>query len=470
MKDAATSGKENSPELDANEFRVLAPWERTFERIATPLEHFIHQETAGGLLLFACTVLALVAANSSLAGLYSHFIELPFTIGLGSWSISKSLHHWVNDGLMTLFFFVVGLEIKREMLVGELADLRQAALPVIAAGAGMAAPALIYLGLLPDGIAVRGWGIPMATDIAFALGALVLLGARIPRSMLTFLLALAIVDDLGALIVIALFYTETLNVALLLLALAWISVLILFNRSGIRRPWAYFVVGLLLWATLLQSGIHATLAGVVTAFTIPALPRYDPARFAEQFDALLLRYRSRFTPEESILRNQALRSILQTMENAVLGVMSPLQRLEYKLHTPVAILIMPLFALVNAGIPLDPETLADMIRHPVTQAVMAGLLVGKPLGITLAIWCALRVGLVRLPRDMTMRHVTGIGLLAGIGFTMSIFISQLAFNDSPDLMIAAKSGIVYASFAAGLAGLLWLRLMQPAPGLRADLG
>lgn len=468
MKDKASSAEKGSPELDADEVRLLAPWERIFDRFATPLENFIHQETASGLLLFACTVLAIAIANSPFAALYRDLFELPLNIGLGSWQISKTLHHWVNDGLMTLFFFVVGLEIKREILVGELARPRQAALPIIAAVAGMAVPALLYAILVPDGIADRGWGIPMATDIAFALGALVLLGARIPRSMFTFLLALAIVDDLGALMVIALFYTETLDG--LLLALAWVGLLMLFNRAGIRRPWPYFIAGLLLWATLLNAGVHPTLAGVVTAFTIPARPRYDPTRFAELFDALLARYRSRIVSNESILRNQGLRSALQTMENVVLGVVPPLQRLEYKLHIPVAILVIPLFALVNAGLPLDPDTFADMIRHPVTQGVIAGLLAGKTLGITLATWLALKSGLVELPRDMGMRHVAGVALLAGIGFTMSLFITELAFGGSPELMMAAKSGIVYASLAAGAGGIMWLRVMLtvPAAPSRAD--
>jgi len=247
------------------------------------------------------------------------------------------------------------------------------------------------------------------------------------------------------------------------MALMWIGVLVLFNRAGVRRPWPYFVLGLLLWATLVKSGVHATLAGVATALAIPAPPKYDPTRFAELLDTLLQRYRSRIVPGESILRNQGLRSVLQTIENSVLGVMPPLQRLEHRLHTPVAILIVPLFALVNAGIPLDLDTLSGMIRHPVTQGVMVGLLVGKTAGISLATWLALKSGIVQLPRDMGMHHVVGVALLAGIGFTMSIFITELAFGDSPELATAAKSGILFASLWAGILGMLWLRLLVPVP-------
>lgn len=459
-----------SPKRDSDIDRVLAPWERVFDRFSTPLEYFIHRESSSGLILFICAVLAVVAANSTMTTAYHHSIEFPITIGLGSWEVSKSLHHWVNDGLMTLFFFVVGLEIKREILVGELSNPRQAALPIVAALAGMVAPALLYLLVVPSGLPIRGWGIPMATDIAFAVSALVLLGTRMPRSLLTFLLALAIVDDLGSLVVIALFYTASLDGDLLLLAVGWITLLVFLNMLGVRRPWPYFVVGLLLWGTFLESGVHPTLSGVLTAFAIPARPRYHPVRFADRLENLLQRYRSKISPGESILRNQELRSTLQTMENSVTGVMSPLQRLEHKLHTPVAFLIVPLFAFLNAGIQVDADSLIGAIGNPVTQGVMLGLLLGKPIGITFAIWAALKIGLVQMPRDTTIQHVFGVALLAGIGFTMSIFISELAFGGSLELVAAAKSGIVLASIAAGLAGLLWLRLLPPVSGQRTDLG
>ncbi|WP_372835517.1 Na+/H+ antiporter NhaA, partial [Pontibacterium sp.] len=257
----------------------VAPWERAFDRILTPIEIFIHRQTTSGVLLMLCAVVALIIANSQLADAYHHFFQLYLTIGLENFQLSKSLHHWINDGFMALFFLVVGLELKRELLVGELANVKQALLPIIAAIGGMLVPALIYFAINPSGHTADGWGIPMATDIAFALGALALLGNRIPQSLLMFLVALAIVDDLGAVIVIALFYTDTLNMAALALAGFFIFTLTCLNLGGVRRLSPYLIIGAFLWVAMLKSGIHATLAGVILAFIIPMKPKYDPKRF-----------------------------------------------------------------------------------------------------------------------------------------------------------------------------------------------
>lgn len=456
------------PESVSERHRIYAPWEKTFARFATPFEEFIHNQTASGILLISCTILALLLANSGAAEAYRKVLETELGFRLGALEETKTLHHWINDGLMALFFFVVGLEIKREVLVGDLASWRQAALPILAAIGGMLAPAVVYAGITLQGDALRGWGIPMATDIAFAVGAVVLLGQRLPRSLLTFLLALAIVDDLGAVIIIALFYTQQLNWQLLGVAVALLGVMALFNRAGIRRPWPYFLLGLSLWAVMLESGIHPTLAGVFTALMIPARPVYDPQRFAELFEPLLERYKRGYQPDESVLRNQELRSVLQTMENGIVGITPPLQRLERKLHVPVALLVMPLFALANAGISLELNALEEALRHPVALGVIAGLLAGKTLGITVVTWLGLKAGIVELPKDTTFSHIIGIALLAGIGFTMSLFISELAFQGFPEYLLAAKVGILCASMTAGVLGLLWLRWVSSKPG-RAEV-
>ncbi len=436
-----------------------APWERAFERIATPFEEFINRQTTSGLLLMAATVAALVVANSPWGPAYHHWLETPVVVGFGDLVLEKSLHHWINDGLMALFFFVVGLEIKREVLVGELSDRRAAALPSIAAVGGMVVPALLFLLLVEDAQFRDGWGIPMATDIAFAVGVMVLLGSRVPKSLITFLVALAIVDDLGAVMVIALFYTEELNVTALWWGVAVTALLVFFNRVGIRRPLPYFIAGGLLWLALLKSGVHATLAGVITALAIPAFPKYDPLRFIDLVRGLMDRFEASHKPGQGILKNNDQYSILQTLENGVHLVETPLQRLEHALHGPVAYLVVPLFAFANAGIPLDPTTLAQTLSHPLTLSVATALVVGKLVGIAGFSWVALKLGVGQMPTGAHPRQLVGVGLLGGIGFTMSIFIAELAYTDTPEALVLAKTGIIFASLFAGVGGLLWLRFV-----------
>ncbi len=435
----------------------LAPWERAFERVLTPFEQFVHRETTGGLLLMAATLLALVVANSGLADLYQQLVALPIAIDIGGWRLEKTLHHWVNDGLMALFFFVVGLELKREALVGELATPRQALLPIAAAIGGMVVPVAIYLAFNHGGDAVRGWGVAMATDIAFAIGVLVLLAERVPKSLITFLVALAIVDDLGAVLVIALFYTHQLVWGALGAAALILALLVICNRAGIRQPLPYLLLGALLWLAMLKSGVHATLAGVLTAFTLPAHPKYDPCRFSEHVRGLMVRFDASHQPGRSIMTNDALRATVQALANGVHKVQTPLQRLEHGLHLPVAFLVIPLFAFVNAGIPLEPSTLGATLFHPVTLGVMSGLVAGKFLGVVGASWLALRLGLGQLPAGTRFTQIAGVGLLAGIGFTMSIFIAELGFEAQPEYLLMAKTGILFASLLAGVGGYLWLR-------------
>ncbi|HEB56266.1 MAG TPA: Na+/H+ antiporter NhaA [Gammaproteobacteria bacterium] len=436
-----------------------APWEKSFDKVITPFEEFIHRQTTSGMLLMATAILALVLANSTLAGLYSHILHIPVSISIGGWTLEKTLHHWVNDGLMTLFFFVVGLELKREILVGELADLRRAALPMIAAIGGMLVPALIYMGFNPVGEAARGWGIPMATDIAFAIGALVLLARRVPKSLITFLVALAIVDDLGAVAVIAIFYTETLVYDALWIALALFGLLIIFNRVGIRRISPYAIVAVFLWYFLLKSGIHATIAGVLGAFTVPAIPKYDPQRFSRQVKNLISRFDKSYESGKNIMNNVEMRSVVQTLENGILRVEAPLQRLEHAWHLPVAFLVVPIFALFNAGIPLQLDSLGASLSNPVTLGIGVGLIGGKFIGITLSSWLAIKLGIAQLPPEIRFTQIAGVSLLAGIGFTMAIFIAELGFANQPEYLLMAKTGILAASLLAGISGYVWLRIV-----------
>ena len=449
-----SENKQSSLRSDAG--IIYAPWERAFTRILTPFEEFIHRQTTSGLLLMGTAIIALLLANSFLAESYLHFIHTPMSLRIGTWGIEMSLHHWVNDGLMTLFFFVVGMELKREMLVGELSDLRQAALPIIAAIGGMVMPALIYIAINPGGDPARGWGIPMATDIAFAVGALVLLASRVPKALITFLVALAIADDLGAVLVIALFYTEQLALDWLAAAGALVAMLFMFNFAGIRRVLPYFLGAILLWYALLQSGVHATLAGVLAAFAVPARSKYDPALFGERITELARRFDASHQQGGNIMTNEKLYAVSQSLENSARGVQTPLQQLEHVWHLPVAFLVIPIFALFNAGIPLQFGAMGDTLTHPVMLGVLLGLLLGKFIGITGACWLALRLGVGQLPSGTRFSQIAAVSVLGGIGFTMSIFIAELGFAAQPEYLLMAKTGVLLASLLAGVLGFVWL--------------
>lgn len=443
---------------------VLSPWEKGFNHVRTPFEEFVHRETTSGLLLMGTAILALVLANSTLATVFSDFSHTPIGFSVGGWELEKSLKHWVNDGLMTLFFFVVGLELKRSILVGELSDPRQAVLPILAAVGGMVVPALLYYLVNSEGDMARGWGIPMATDIAFALGAIALLAGRVPKSLITFLVALAIVDDLGAVLVIAVFYTESIVWEMIFAAGGFVGLLVVMNKVGIRSPNVYFLVGIALWLALLKSGVHATLAGVITAFTIPAKSKYDPAVFSQCLRDLLDRFDDKsmpwkkVKPGQSILSNESQAVFVQAMKNGMSGVETPLQRLEHSMHMPVAFFVLPLFALLNAGLTIEMDDLATALMHPVTLGVGLGLILGKFIGIAGVSWVAIRLGVASLPKGANMMQICGVALLGGIGFTMSIFIAELAFSHQPELILQAKLGILFASLFAGIAGYLWLWL------------
>jgi NhaA family Na+:H+ antiporter len=440
------------------------PWERVFKKVVTPFEEFIHEETTSGLLLMVCTITAMVLANSPLQHAYEHILHTELAISLADHELRYTLHHWINDGLMALFFFVVGLEIKREVIVGELSDLRTAMLPILAAIGGMVVPASMYVAFNFSGPGIDGWGVPMATDIAFAVGVLALLGSRVPKTVLTFLVALAIVDDLGAVVVIALFYTDQLSMNWLIVAGVLLMLLIAFNRLGFRKPQPYFLVGVVIWFAMLQSGVHATLAGVLVALTIPVKPKFSPHVFVDHMNKVLEELKEiRETYADKrfcIIHDGRARGLLQTLGNGVYSVESPLQRLEHILHLPVAFLVIPLFALANAGIPIDLATLGETLSHPVALGVIAGLTLGKVVGIAGVTLLALRLGLGKLPEGMSIRHLIGVGLIGGIGFTMSIFIAELGFAGQDDALLMAKTGVLFASVIAGLSGFLWLRFFS----------
>ena len=432
------------------------------------LREFLHDEAFGGILLLICALAALIWANSPWGETYDALWSGELTLGTVQYHLSMSLRHWVNDGLMAIFFFVVGLEIKREVLVGELASPRRAALPAIAALGGVLVPAGIYLLLNWGTLGEQGWGIPMATDIAFALGMLALLGDRIPLGLKVFLTALAIVDDIAAVLVIAIFYTAQIEWASLGLAAAILSVLIVVNRFHVRQPLVYALLGIALWASVFESGVHATVAGVLLALTIPAATRIDPRAFLDRSRATLVAFERAGSDDEtgaSILTNGERQEALAELEDVVEGAGAPLHRMEHVLHPWVAFAIVPLFALANAGVRIEGD-IGSVLSNRVTLGVILGLVLGKQLGVTIAAWLAVRSGVTELPEGVGWRHIYGAGWLAGIGFTMSLFVADLAFAEGSEapLLTAAKLGILVASLIAGVGG--WLILRRRATILR----
>lgn len=435
------------------------PLEALFGRILSPFEQFLRRTTAGGIVLMSTTVIALVLATVLGVDAINHFWARSLSLSSDeTFRLRLSWQHWVNDGLMALFFLLVGLELKREILVGELSSIKDAALPVIAATGGMIVPALIYAAFNAGTPTASGWGIPMATDIAFAVGILVLLAWRIPKNLVIFLMALAIADDLGAVLVIAIFYTADLDIRALGAAGIFLVVLLLFNRGGIRKPLPYAIVGVLLWIAVHASGVHATLAGILLAITIPARPAHSPAQFERRIDELQAAFRTdrRSTQtSDNPLSNDRMASIAQAMEHSAAAVQSPLQRVEHTLTPWVTFVIIPLFALANAGIDLSSIEWAQALSNKVTVGVLAGLVLGKCVGVSLFSWIAVRWGIARLPSGVQWRHLIGAAWLAGIGFTMSLFISQLAFAN-PENVEQAKLGILLGSVISATVGLIWL--------------
>lgn len=436
--------------------KIYAPWEKAFKRIATPFEHFLHAQTTTGLVLAFMTVLALILANSPFSQIYLDFFHIKVDFNIGSWALSNTIHHWINDGLMGIFFFIIGLEIKREITAGELSNLKVAILPIIAAIGGMVFPALIYLYFNAGGEGANGWGIPMATDIAFAISALVLLGKRVPTALVTFLVALAIVDDLGAVLVIAIFYTDTINMLALGLSGTMFFVMITLNRFGIHAILPYLIIGLLMWFFMLESGVHATIAGVLAALTIPSKPKKTPESFSKDTMNLIKEY-EKHPREENNMMGENQKALLINIKDKIDAVGTPAARLEHSLHLPVALVIIPLFALANAGIVIDFSSIGSTILEPISLGIIAGLVLGKVIGIFGLSWLAIKLKIAQLPKGSTMSQIFGVSFLGGIGFTMSIFVADLAFVASPEFILQAKVGILCASLFAGLFGFFWLK-------------
>jgi NhaA family Na+:H+ antiporter len=436
----------------------------TAPHTSSPLTDLYRSEAFPGVLLISCAALAIAVANSPWAETWQHFWHLPFAFTLGDATLSKSLAHWINDGLMVVFFFFIGLEIKHEVLDGQLQSLREAALPVAGAIGGMLVPAGIYTATVvwrgaPE--AAAGWGIPMATDIAFALGVLAMLGSRVPAGLKVFLASLAIADDLGAVLVIAIFYTHEIAWPFLGLGAAVLAVSYATSRAGVRKTWPFVVYGLILWATFLQSGVHATIAGVALAFTIPARRHLDELEFTRRGRLLLDEFERLGKPDPLTHPEQL--HVVQEIQQHATDVQAPLQRIAHGLHPLVSHLIVPVFALANAGVDVS-SGLAEATRQPAAQGVFLGLLIGKPVGIMLACGLATRLFGSPLPDRVTWRHIHGASWLAGIGFTMSLFVSSLAFEDAPVAFASSKIATLAASLLAGGIGLGLLRRLPPVAG------
>jgi len=430
--------------------------ESKIDILLKPINSFLKNEIVAGALLFMCAIIAMIWANSPLKENYHHLWETNFTIRFGNFEVSKTLHHWINDGLMSVFFFVVGLELKREIIGGELSTLKKAALPIGAAIGGMVVPALIFFGLNPHGPASSGWGIPMATDIAFALGVLILLGKRIPVSIKLFLTALAITDDLGAVLVIAFFYTSDISFINLAIGGGFMATLIAANYLGVRNTLFYGLVGIGgLWLAFLLSGVHATIAGVLAAFTIPAGTKIDELGFIMKMKGYTKRF-EKANPNNSPLITTKQFHIIKEIKTASIHAETPLQRLEHAMHPLVAFIVVPVFALANAGIELSGETFSSL-QHPVTIGVVLGLVLGKFVGVAGFSFLLVKTKIAVLPPSVNWTHICGVALLAGIGFTMSLFISELAFTD-PKMIHHAKLGIMIASVAAATLGFVLLMM------------
>ncbi|MCB9002250.1 MAG: Na+/H+ antiporter NhaA [Bacteroidales bacterium] len=417
--------------------------------IIDPMKRFMQNSSSGGIVLFVSALTAIILSNTSLSEWFNSIWHHQVSIGFDQWGLSKDLHHWINDGLMAIFFFVVGLELKREIIAGELNSLKKSVLPIAAAVGGMVVPAIIYLIFNPTGETQNGWGIPMATDIAFALGILYLLGNRVPVSVKIFLTALAIADDLGAVLVIAFFYTSDINFFSLLIGGIFLLTLAIANLAGIRNTIFYGLIGIGgLWLAFLLSGVHATIAAVLAAFTIPAKININEITFAQKAEKILERLKSSVS-KSTINTSEQIR-LLSYLRGLSKHAQTPLQRLEHSLQPFVTFVVLPIFALSNAGIKFSGNGISDFFNNT-TNGVMLGLLLGKTIGIIGTVMLLVKFKLAQLPNDFTFKHLLAIGFLGGIGFTMSLFISELAFKNH-SLVDQAKMGIMGASVIAGLIG------------------
>lgn len=432
-----------------------------------PVSRFIHLEYTSGIVLLISVVIAIAWANSPFHDFYEHLWHINFSVGFDKFLLSHPLHIWINDGLMAIFFFVIGLELKREFMEGELSSLQKASLPMTAALGGMLVPAVIYFVINKGTPAAHGWGIPMATDIAFALALLSMASKHIPVSVKIFLSALAVADDLGAVLVIAFFYTEQINFMPLAIGAGFLILLMVGNRMGIRSALFYLLLGIGAWIGFLLSGVHATIAGVLVAFTIPAVTRIDEQIYSSNLRKLSYDFEADI-PQRGSLITPLQNKTIQKVKTLSMAAETPLQTIEHALHPWVAFGIMPLFALANAGIVITSDFFSSII-NPVSIGVAAGLIVGKFTGILLFCWIMVRYKISSLPEGANWKHIAGVALLAGIGFTMSLFISGLAFGD-PVLINQAKYGILIASIIAGILGTIVLKRVGQSSEIQQPAG
>jgi NhaA family Na+:H+ antiporter len=428
--------------------------------ILEPFVRFARMEAAGGILLIASTAAALIWANSPWADSYEALWHVPLSFGFGRFLLSQDLHHWINDGLMCVFFFVVGLEIKRELLTGELSSLKRAAFPFAAALGGVVVPALIFVAFNRGSDDLHGWAVPMATDIAFALGVLALLGNRVPVALKIFVTALAIVDDIVAVLIIAVFYTEQISISSLVAGLIGVAISYLANRLGVRKPFVYALIGVCVWLATLKSGVHATIAGILLAFTIPTETFLDIPTFLQRSRPLIDEIEACSTDTGGHDSHHC-QGIAHHLEKQSELLQQPLYRIEHLLQPWVTFLIMPVFALANAGVHILGNS-GPALHSPVSLGVGLGLLIGKPIGVSLFSWISVKTGLAAKPEDVRWPQLLGASCLCGIGFTMSLFIANLAFGTSPALDLS-KIGTLSASLASGILGSIILsRTAAPA--------
>jgi NhaA family Na+:H+ antiporter len=433
---------------------------RFLARPRSMLERFVHSATSGSVLLFGATVVALVWANSPWSTSYFALWKLPLSLGRRQ-LFSMDLHHWIDDGLMVLFFLVVGLEIKREIVKGELSSFKQAALPIMAALGGMILPALIYFALNRSGVGAPGWGIPMATDIGFALGVLALLGKRIPSNLRVFMLALAIVDDVGAILVIAFFYTPQISLSALAVAGVLLAVLVVVAMR--QAPISvYVVVGFFFWAAVLSSGVHATIAGVLLGLLAPIKPKFRPEELADIAEPLLRNFRSQILSQDK----SSAEATLTELDGLLSGTDSIAERLERSVHPWVSFFVLPLFALASAGVALSTEQLKLASSSHIALGIFLGLLIGKSVGIVAFSYLAVRAKIAVIAEGLTWAGIAGVGILAGLGFTVALFISGLSFEEEA-LVATAKVAVLAASLAAGSIGYIFLRFTLKDNSLRS---
>ncbi len=419
-------------------------------RSTAMFDRFFHSEVSGSFVLMACTVVALVWANSPWSQSYADFTHVEVGVSWGGASLNMSLQHWINDALMAIFFFVVGLEVKREISIGQLSTLRKAALPVSAAVGGMLIPAAFYYAMNAGGPAEQGWGIPMATDIAFALGLLALFGSRAPIGLKVFLTALAIADDIGAVLVIAFFYTASLKFGALAVAGVFMLLIVGARAVGIRRSGIYLLLAVGVWLSVLTSGLHATIAGILVAMLVPIRAKIEPEQFMERARNRLAELESAVLTRDSMVDDKAQLHALDDIHETTGDMIPPGIALEHRLHPVQAFLILPLFALFNAGVYLGGDALGQT-TDPIAVGIILGLVLGKQIGVVGFSWLSIKSGLADLPDGVSWPHIWGASCLAGVGFTMSLFIAELAFDD-PIQIGKAKLGILEASLVAGALG------------------